>query len=1050
MNKKLTVTAIGIAAIVLAAVSHAESARDILKASGVKGGLVLHLPCGDGRLTAALGSSDSYLVLGLDADAGKVEAARSHIRSRGIYGRVSADRLIGGRLPCADNLANLVVVSDPASGVAKDEILRALAPNGVAMVKGTSVSGWTTFTKPWPAEIDEWTHYLHGPDGNQVAADTVVGPPQRVKWLAKPYWGRSHRYGNQTAMVSAQGRLFYVGNDVEPSIEVLPDRPYLIARDAFNGVLLWKHPIFVDSVADRLVSPDKPEDFFLFEPKFPMELKVVAVDDKLYLAFGRDGEIQALDAATGKLLKTYAGTKHTEEILYYEGTLLTVVAEDADELRRRPRNMADLNDATFSRKRAKMIRALHADSGKRLWEENLESSGGLQTSPVINKKRVFAVVGDDLIRLDLASGERIWSQSLPTDEAGKKKELSSVYYTKGPAIYDHLIATDDVVLLATKEENTALQAFSAEKGEHLWSYACASPQRAGAAAFVVGDQVWVNELDSKKNKPLVALDLKTGKIQKQIDTTPTFDVGHHHRCYGNRATEQFILFGRRGVEFVDLESGKNWLHHWVRGKCRFGVLPCNGLMYASPHNCSCYPYSTFKGYSALAAGSVPMTDDAPRLERGPAYEEVKSSELKVESSEDWPTHRHDAERSGTTPNEVVSKNLQRVWQTSLDATPSALTAAADRLFVCTPDTHQVHALDINSGEKIWTFTAGARVDSPPTLYKNLALFGASDGYVYCINSKDGELVWRFRAAPADLRIVAYGQLESLWPVHGSVLVKNDKVYCSAGRSSLLDGGITVYALDPETGNVLAQHVIHHPYDVAEPAMLDNDGHPFDGDLAVLQDLLVGDGDGLALKQIRLDANCVPTGKTGVIIANNGLLNSSWFSRIGWYFGKPTAETRKSNADRDDYDIFESGRQGRYLIFDDATTYSVRVYPNIGKFRQSFVPGGKGYQIFADDNESFANKWNIFTPIRVEAMVATGGNTLYMAGSPDAVDETDPWGAIEGRQGGLLWAVSADTGSKLAELAMDSPPVVDGIIAAKGRLFISLKNGSVVCLEGQKE
>jgi outer membrane protein assembly factor BamB len=317
--------------------------------------------------------------------------------------------------------------------------------------------------------------------------------------------------------------------------------------------------------------------------------------------------------------------------------------------------------------------------------------------------------------------------------------------------------------------------------------------------------------------------------------------------------------------------------------------------------------------------------------------------------------------------------------------------------------------------------------------------------VYCLNAETGRLAWRFRVAPIDRRIVAYGQLESVWPVHGSVLVKDDKVYCSAGRSSLLDGGITFHALDPLTGRILVQNVIHHPYDVAEPLMLGNDGRNFDGNLAVLQDLLVGDGEGLALKQLRLDANCVPVGKTVGIIANNGLLNSSWFSRIGWFFGKPTQEVRKSNANRANYDIFKSGRQGQYLIFDDATTYSVRVHPNLGKFSQSFIPGEEGYRVFADHNDSFVNKWNIFTPIRVEAMVGTGNNTLYMAGAPDIVDETDAWGAIEGRMGGLLWAVSTDTGRRLAKWTMDSPPVFDGMIAAYGKLFIALKNGTLVCL-----
>ncbi len=34
---------------------------------GVQGGLIVHLGCGDGRLTAALGASDRYLAHGMDA-----------------------------------------------------------------------------------------------------------------------------------------------------------------------------------------------------------------------------------------------------------------------------------------------------------------------------------------------------------------------------------------------------------------------------------------------------------------------------------------------------------------------------------------------------------------------------------------------------------------------------------------------------------------------------------------------------------------------------------------------------------------------------------------------------------------------------------------------------------------------------------------------------------------------------------------------------------------------------------------------------------------------
>ena len=85
-----------------------DEAADIISTSGVKGGLVVHLGCGDGKFTARLRAGDGYLVHGLDTDAANVEKAREHIRSLGLYGRVSVANWSGGRLPYAENLVNLL------------------------------------------------------------------------------------------------------------------------------------------------------------------------------------------------------------------------------------------------------------------------------------------------------------------------------------------------------------------------------------------------------------------------------------------------------------------------------------------------------------------------------------------------------------------------------------------------------------------------------------------------------------------------------------------------------------------------------------------------------------------------------------------------------------------------------------------------------------------------------------------------------------------------------------------------------------------------------
>ena len=124
----------------------------------VGGGIVVHLGCGDGKLTAALHVNDSYIVQGLDAD---VAQARQNIQAGGGYGPVSVETWSGDRLPYVDNIVNLLVTTSLGK-VPMDEVLRVLTPNGVALIGGQKT------VKPRPKEMDDWTHYFYDARGNLV------------------------------------------------------------------------------------------------------------------------------------------------------------------------------------------------------------------------------------------------------------------------------------------------------------------------------------------------------------------------------------------------------------------------------------------------------------------------------------------------------------------------------------------------------------------------------------------------------------------------------------------------------------------------------------------------------------------------------------------------------------------------------------------------------------------------------------------------------------------------------------------------------------------
>ncbi|MHC4582681.1 MAG: class I SAM-dependent methyltransferase, partial [Planctomycetota bacterium] len=100
-----------------------REAQRILNATDVKGGVIVQIGCGDGKLTAALRADDGYVVHGLDRDPANVAMAREHIRSLGQYGGVSIELWSGERLPYIDNSVNLIVAEN-IGGVRESELMR--------------------------------------------------------------------------------------------------------------------------------------------------------------------------------------------------------------------------------------------------------------------------------------------------------------------------------------------------------------------------------------------------------------------------------------------------------------------------------------------------------------------------------------------------------------------------------------------------------------------------------------------------------------------------------------------------------------------------------------------------------------------------------------------------------------------------------------------------------------------------------------------------------------------------------------------------------------
>jgi len=92
--------------------------------------------------------------------------------------------------------------------------------------------------------------------------------------------------------------------------------------------------------------------------------------------------------------------------------------------------------------------------------------------------------------------------------------------------------------------------------------------------------------------------------------------------------------------------------------------------------------------------------------------------------------------------------------------------------------------------------------------------------------------------------------------------------------------------------------------------------------------------------------------------------------------------------------------------------------------------------------SSVEPWTKPVAIQVRAMVLAD-NVLFVAGPP--TDAGNGPAAREENQRALLMAVSASDGTELAQYQLDSSPVFDGMAAAYGRLYVSMEDGSLLCL-----
>jgi hypothetical protein len=305
--------------------------------------------------------------------------------------------------------------------------------------------------------------------------------------------------------------------------------------------------------------------------------------------------------------------------------------------------------------------------------------------------------------------------------------------------------------------------------------------------------------------------------------------------------------------------------------------------------------------------------------------------------------------------------------------------------------------------------------------------------------------------------VAWNQLESVWPVAGSVLVREGSVYAFAGRSSYLDGGMYFVQLDAVTGELQRTRQIYtRDPQTGRQTVDDVDDLYLRG---LLYDIPSCYGDSLFVREtgVSLDGKMLSQ-TVPHLYSVGGFLDDTWWHRYYMIYG-----TRFKNGPGGGLGRSGGAPYGRLLVFDDRHVYG---YGEARPNRYHLFRTAKDYDQGSTEaaNASRAQRegrktpaavavWsNGQCPLLVRALVLTPAadaqqrtaSRLIAAGPPDTALASVE--VLRGEAGGLLAVFDAATGERISQLQIASTPVFDGMCAARGHVIVSLASGAVAVFE----
>ena len=281
-------------------------------------------------------------------------------------------------------------------------------------------------------------------------------------------------------------------------------------------------------------------------------------------------------------------------------------------------------------------------------------------------------------------------------------------------------------------------ALDASTGRLIWQYAVRGEIKAAVA--VAGGRVYAGLRDGR----VVALSARTGELIWEVQTG--------NKVFSSPAVLDGAVYVGSGDSFlyvIDAETGRvRWRYDAGDSIVSAPAVSAEALAFTSQDR-KLYVVEPFSGKLRFDY-RLDYVSGAPIIRGDRVY---LGDEAGILRSIDWHQRTLPFEKAFAKLRfygwwfGLASLDHQKgfVWGYSAPGAPPLGTAVATDEMVFVPArTGRLYAVDIETGEEVWSFRAAGRVPGAPAVVGDTVLIGDSEGRLYGIRASTGEPLWEIR------------------------------------------------------------------------------------------------------------------------------------------------------------------------------------------------------------------------------------------------------------------------------------------------------------------